>query len=130
MENYPIFRWVMLHFRGGSLRVTNPFAEGLNPLDLHALSTLPAFILSQDQTLNKNRETLAGSPFVHPALTRDGGHTYYHRGTVISLFATAQNYAVALLTLIDKGLTVAIKKEGSYVPHFAGSVRGAGLSLS
>jgi hypothetical protein len=24
------------------------------PLDLHALSTPPAFILSQDQTLNKN----------------------------------------------------------------------------
>jgi hypothetical protein len=53
MENYPAFRRVMLHFQGGSLRVTNPFAEGLNPLDLHALSTLPAFILSQDQTLNK-----------------------------------------------------------------------------
>ena len=35
-----------------SPRVTNPFAEGLNPLDMHALSTLPAFILSQDQTLN------------------------------------------------------------------------------
>jgi len=25
---------------------------GLNPFDLHALSTPPAFILSQDQTLN------------------------------------------------------------------------------
>ena len=34
------------------LRVTNQFAEGLNPLDLHALSTLPAFRLSQDQTLS------------------------------------------------------------------------------
>ena len=31
--------------------VTHPFAVGLNPLDLHALDTPPAFILSQDQTL-------------------------------------------------------------------------------
>ena len=53
MGNYPVFRRVMPHIRGGFLRVTNQFAEGLNPLDLHALSTLPAFTLSQDQTLNK-----------------------------------------------------------------------------
>jgi ABC-type microcin C transport system permease subunit YejE len=33
------------------LCITNPFAVGLNPLDLHALSMPPAFILSQDQTL-------------------------------------------------------------------------------
>lgn len=39
---------------GKFLCITNPFAVGLNPLDLHALSTPPAFILSQDQTLNKN----------------------------------------------------------------------------
>jgi len=39
--------------QGRFLRVTNSFAVGLNPLDLHALSTPPAFILSQDQTLNK-----------------------------------------------------------------------------
>ena len=53
MEHCPAFRRVILHFRVDSPRVTNPFAEGLNPLDLHALSTLPAFILSQDQTLSK-----------------------------------------------------------------------------
>ena len=39
---------------GTFLCITNPFAVGLNPRDLHALSTPPAFILSQDQTLNKN----------------------------------------------------------------------------
>ena len=39
------------------LCITNPFAVGLNPLDLHALSTPPAFILSQDQTLNKNENS-------------------------------------------------------------------------
>ena len=37
----------------GYLRVTHPFAVGLNPLDLHVLGTPPAFILSQDQTLNE-----------------------------------------------------------------------------
>jgi len=31
---------------------------GLNPFDLHALSTPPAFILSQDQTLNKKPNPL------------------------------------------------------------------------
>ena len=55
MEHCPAFRRVILHFWVYSLRVTNPFAEGLNPLDLHALSTLPAFILSQDQTLSRTR---------------------------------------------------------------------------
>jgi hypothetical protein len=40
--------------RGTFLCITNPFAVGLNPRDLHALSTPPAFILSQDQTLNKD----------------------------------------------------------------------------
>jgi hypothetical protein len=39
---------------GKFLRVTTPFAVGLNPHDLHALSTPPAFILSQDQTLNES----------------------------------------------------------------------------
>ena len=33
------------------LGITHPFAVGLNPLDLHVLGTPPAFILSQDQTL-------------------------------------------------------------------------------
>ncbi len=35
------------------LGITHPFAVGLNPLDLHVLGTPPAFILSQDQTLQK-----------------------------------------------------------------------------
>ena len=39
-----------MHYEVNSLRVTNPF--GAISLDLHALSTLPAFSLSQDQTLS------------------------------------------------------------------------------
>ena len=38
--------------KGMFLGITHPFAAGLNPLDLHVLGTPPAFILSQDQTLN------------------------------------------------------------------------------
>ena len=54
---YPRFRGVIPNFRAGCLRVTNPFAsllvpEGLFSLDLHVLSTPPAFVLSQDQTLH------------------------------------------------------------------------------
>src|SRR5438128_12493009 len=37
--------------------------EGAFPLDLHVLSTPPAFVLSQDQTL---REQLAKRPPLHP----------------------------------------------------------------
>jgi len=39
--------------RVGNLRVTNPFASIAlrRPIDLHALSTPPAFILDQDQIL-------------------------------------------------------------------------------
>ena len=53
------FLRVMPHLEGGSLRVPNPFATSVAPqaelwtFDLHALSTLPAFVLSQDQTLSK-----------------------------------------------------------------------------
>ena len=31
----------------------NPFPKKLHSLDLHVLGTPPAFVLSQDQTLNK-----------------------------------------------------------------------------
>ena len=31
----------------------NPFPKELHSLDLHVLGTPPAFVLSQDQTLNK-----------------------------------------------------------------------------
>jgi len=39
--------------------VTHPFAgaQKIEPLDLHALDTPPAFILSQDQTLSKNERS-------------------------------------------------------------------------
>ena len=45
--------------RAGCSRVTHPFAtnprsEVLSPFDLHVLSTPPAFVLSQDQTLRRN----------------------------------------------------------------------------
>ena len=45
-------------FRAGYPRVTHPFAALLTPegafsLDLHVLSTPPAFVLSQDQTLHE-----------------------------------------------------------------------------
>ena len=47
--------------QGRFLCITNPFATDvlLHPFDLHALSTPPAFILSQDQTLRKKFFTLA-----------------------------------------------------------------------
>ena len=51
---YPNFRWVIPNFEAGYQCVTLPFAMGLNPFDLHALDTPPAFILSQDQTLIKD----------------------------------------------------------------------------
>jgi hypothetical protein len=36
--------------KGSILYITHPFATNLNPLDLHVLSILLAFILSQDKT--------------------------------------------------------------------------------
>ena len=51
MEYYPSFHQVILHLKVGYQCVPHPFAMGLNPFDLHALDTPPAFILSQDQTL-------------------------------------------------------------------------------
>ena len=46
---------VILVLRVGYLHITHPFATDVqaHPLDLHVLGMPPAFILSQDQTLNK-----------------------------------------------------------------------------
>ena len=52
IQYYPLFRGIMLNFEVDCQCVTHPFAMGLNPFDLHALNMPPAFILSQDQTLN------------------------------------------------------------------------------
>ena len=51
----PYFSISYPRLQGTYLRVTNPFAGRFETsLDLHALSTPLAFILSQDQTLKKN----------------------------------------------------------------------------
>jgi hypothetical protein len=53
MRNYPRFPMAIPHPRAGSPRVTHPsaaVAPESTPLDLHALGTPPALILSQDQT--------------------------------------------------------------------------------
>ena len=53
MRYYPAVGPAIPHISVGCSRVTHPFAGCplLGPLDLHVLSTPPAFILSQDQTL-------------------------------------------------------------------------------
>ena len=64
MRNYPRFPTAIPHPRAGCPRVTHPFAavpsRGLPlnwlSLDLHVLSTPPAFVLSQDQTLRRESE--------------------------------------------------------------------------
>ena len=57
IRHYPPFPVVIPVSRVGWLRVTHPFAalltpEGVFSLDLHASSTPPTFVLSQDQTLH------------------------------------------------------------------------------
>ena len=53
MRYYPAVGPAIPRKRAGCSRVTHPFAgQGRSPaLDLHVLSTPPAFVLSQDQTL-------------------------------------------------------------------------------
>ena len=53
MRYYPAVGPAIPHKSVGCSRVTHPFAGEvlLPPLDLHVLSTPPAFVLSQDQTL-------------------------------------------------------------------------------
>ena len=55
MRYYPAVGPAIPRVSAGSSRVTHPFAgDGLpRPLDLHVLSTPPAFVLSQDQTLQE-----------------------------------------------------------------------------
>ena len=60
MRDYPSFPKVIPHFRADSyaLLTRSPLSKcitTLTPYDLHVLSILPAFILSQDQTLKKNK---------------------------------------------------------------------------
>ena len=53
MRYYPAVGPAIPRNEVGCSRVTHPFAGDplLGPLDLHVLSTPPAFVLSQDQTL-------------------------------------------------------------------------------
>ena len=55
MRYYPAVGPAIPHKSAGCSRVTHPFAGCLllGPLDLHVLSTPPAFVLSQDQTLQE-----------------------------------------------------------------------------
>ena len=63
MGYYQSFRTAIPLFGAGHQRVTHPFATKiillLSPFDLHVLSTPPAFILSQDQTLRNSFFILA-----------------------------------------------------------------------
>ena len=58
MRDYPAVGPAIPHKWAGRSRVTHPFAGQeelpLPALDLHVLSTPPAFVLSQDQTLQEN----------------------------------------------------------------------------
>ena len=58
MRYYPGVSPAIPHTRAGCSRVTHPFAGypelPPDPRDLHVLSTPPAFVLSQDQTLQEN----------------------------------------------------------------------------
>ena len=53
MRYYPAVGPAIPRTKVGCSRVTHPFAGRglLHALDLHVLSTPPAFVLSQDQTL-------------------------------------------------------------------------------
>ena len=55
MRYYPGVSPAIPHTRAGCSRVTHPFAGYplRDPRDLHVLSTPPAFVLSQDQTLQE-----------------------------------------------------------------------------
>ena len=56
MRYYPAVGPAIPHTRAGRSRVTHPFAGDMGcptPPDLHVLSTPPAFVLSQDQTLQE-----------------------------------------------------------------------------
>jgi hypothetical protein len=55
MRYYPGVSPAIPHTKAGCSRVTHPFAgcSLRSPRDLHVLSTPPAFVLSQDQTLQE-----------------------------------------------------------------------------
>src|ERR1044071_7125962 len=84
---------VIPKFGAGYSRVTHPFAARVPrrafPLDLHVLSTPPAFVLSQDQTLQQklvvkrpgNKMLPKESPTELPERSRPG---YYLIGTGLS----------------------------------------------
>ena len=64
---YPKFLWVIPVLEVGYQCVTHPFAlhNRSYTIDLHALNTPPAFILSQDQTL------ICDITFIFSILQRD-----------------------------------------------------------
>src|SRR5881396_3119890 len=67
MRYYPGVSPAIPHTRAGCSRVTHPFAGCSklppSPRDLHVLSTPPAFVLSQDQTLQENSTSSPNATF-------------------------------------------------------------------
>src|SRR5688572_24083838 len=65
MRYYPGVSPAIPHTRAGCSRVTHPFAGYplRDPRDLHVLSTPPAFVLSQDQTLQENSTSSPNATF-------------------------------------------------------------------
>ncbi len=69
--SYPVldqFPRLIPKYRADHPRVTHPFATRVPlqavafPFDLHVLSTPPAFVLSQDQTLHKRKNSIRKNP--------------------------------------------------------------------
>ena len=73
MRYYPAVGPAIPHTEVGCSRVTHPFAGRglLHALDLHVLSTPPAFVLSQDQTLQENLYSSSNAVFSKRSLNKN-----------------------------------------------------------
>ena len=110
MRYYQSFRTAIPLFGAGQPRVTHPFATKiillLSPFDLHVLSTPPAFILSQDQTLRNNFVTFSGVSY-GLALLETTGHRLFLPITLQLLrFCVSKGQILLAFTFSCQGVSI------------------------
>ena len=128
MRYYPAVGPAIPHSKAGCSRVTHPFAGCplRGPLDLHVLSTPPAFVLSQDQTLQEEFHQLSRTAHSNPLLD--------HHETVRNHKNQRFNSREALCTpslkrvrLVHSSLDSIFNQQSH---RFGGSLKGYSVKLS
>jgi hypothetical protein len=117
MRYYPAVGPAIPRGEAGRSRVTHPFAGCglLRPLDLHVLSTPPAFVLSQDQTLQEKFDSSSN------AVSRDVVSMTTSGISLLVIVLSLRHTTTAAQTRAIARMSHSIVKQQLAAPKFPGN---------